>query len=116
MKVTIALVAFLVVVGMVSFFSVKPHPLYTFRVAEGQALTEKVALDFSKRALALSRIGLDDLEPYAFDGTNFLARNTLVANQGYVLWHSRRSPFSFDYVVRLNLANGEITCTVGKTK
>ena len=99
------------------WFRLRPSPTYRFSIPPGSALTEQIAVEFSRKALIADGKGSPGIwpTPYRFhgdpgvDGRNlYFAVNTIDPDSGYVLWTTREGSYSVDVHKRGN----EIECTV----
>jgi hypothetical protein len=116
-----ALVAFLAT-GIIIFMWpwIQPTPTYRFPIPPGTDLTEPLAIEFSKKALAADGRDLAGTLPVPYrdigqrrKGENvYFAVNTINHNAGYVLWATRDG----SYCVHLEKVGDKLVCEVSRTK
>ncbi len=98
----------------------RPSPTYRFSIPPGTALTEQIAIEFSRKALIADGKGSPGIWPTPYrsqgpgeDGRNlYFAVNTIDPDNGSVLWTTREGSYSVDVHKRGN----EIECRVSLLK
>ncbi len=93
---------------------------YRFSIPPGIALTEQIAIEYSRKALMADGKGTSGMRPAPYrdqgpgdDGRNlYLAVNTIDPNQGYVKWATRDAYYS----VHMHKRASEIECEVSRDK
>ncbi len=96
-------------------------PSYRFSLPPGTNLTEQIAIEFSRKALAADGMESPGMCPTPYrdrrpgeDGKNlYFAVNTIDPNNGYVLWTTREGYY---YSVQLQKVGSEIVCQVYRSK
>ncbi len=97
-----------------------PPPSYRFSLPSGTNLTEQIAIECSRKALAADGKESPGMCPTPYrdrgpgeDSTNlYFAVNTTDPNNGYVLWTTRQGT----YGVELQKVGNEIVCQVYRSK
>ena len=88
------LIACTVIVAVVVLWPFRPSPLYRFPFPSESLLTESLAIEFSRRALAADGLASPQMRPVPYrrqgqgeDGTNhYFVVNAKASDRGYVRW------------------------------
>ena len=115
------LIAFVVTAIVIFMWPwLRPSPTYRFPIPPGTVLTEPLALEFSKKALAADGTDVAGMLPVPYrdvsqrrEGENvYFAVNTINQNAGCVRWSS---PYG-EYGVYLEKSDNAIVCQVSRSK
>jgi hypothetical protein len=106
---------------IIEWARLRPSPTYRFSIPPGTALTEQIAIEFSRKALIADGKGSPGILPTPYrsqgpgeDGRNlyYFAVNTIDPDNGSVLWTTREGSCSVDVHKRGN----QIECRVSLLK
>lgn len=125
-KVIIAIISATIIAIVVAIYMLHNHgvgsinelPVYRFYIDTSAPLSEAVAVDVSRQALAKAGIATDRAHPVPYwndkslSGERLFARNRKNPGRGYVLWKIGGSANSWDYCVLLERHGESIECKV----
>ena len=92
---------------------IRPSPTHRFPIPPGTILTEPVALEFSKKALAAYGEDSAVMHPLPYNGEgHYFAVNRSDPDSGYVQWTTPQA----SYGVRVEKEGQQIVCRVHRSK
>jgi hypothetical protein len=85
---------------------------------DDRELTEDVAVDLTRKALAVEGIDVASLKPQPFwrKDPRVFARTTINSNSGYVLWGDPRQASGWEYSVTIEKNGSDVRCRVYRPK